>query len=65
MTSVDINSDASELKSFMKAVLPEYDESRVYVSDIKKLVRWYDAILKYVPDLFTVKKATEEKKEEQ
>ncbi len=60
---VDINSDASELKSFMKAVLPEYDESRVYVSDIKKLVRWYDAILKYVPDLFTAA-ATEEKKEE-
>ena len=36
----------------MKAVLPEYDETRVYVSDIKKLVRWYEAILKYAPELF-------------
>lgn len=58
---VDFNSDASELKAFMKAVLPEYDESRVYVSDIKKLVRWYDTILKYVPELFDVSGRTEEK----
>src|SRR6188768_1527389 len=29
---VDSNSDASELKAFMKSVLPEYDEARVYVS---------------------------------
>src|SRR5688572_13962979 len=48
---VDGNSEATELKSFLKAVLPIYDESRVYVSDIKKLVRWYDTILKYAPDL--------------
>ena len=58
---VDVNSDASELKAFMKAVLPEYDENRVYVSDIKKLVRWYESILKYVPDLFTTPQ--DEKKE--
>lgn len=60
---VDVNSDASELKAFMKAVLPEYDENRVYVSDIKKLVRWYESILKYVPDLFTTPQ--DEKKEKE
>ena len=49
---VDSNSDASELKAFMKAVLPDYDEDRVYVSDIKKLVRWYASILKFAPELF-------------
>ena len=49
---VDVNSDASELKAFMKAVLPEYDEDRVYVSDIKKLVKWYGSILKFAPELF-------------
>ena len=51
---VDGESDASELKSFMKAVLPEYDEQRVYVSDIKKLVKWYAVLLKESPDLFKV-----------
>lgn len=50
---VDGSSDSSELKSFMKAVLPEYDEERVYVSDIKKLVKWYELILKYAPEILS------------
>lgn len=60
---VDFNSDSNELKAFMKAVLPEYDENRVYVSDIKKLVRWYESILKYVPELFAASGKEEEKEE--
>jgi hypothetical protein len=58
---VDSNSDAAELKSFLKSILPEYDEDRVYVSDIKKLVKWYEVIRKYVPEILTAK--AEEKKE--
>ena len=58
---VDGNSDAGELKSFMKAILPTYDENRVYVSDIKKLVRWYEAILKYAPELLKEKSESSEK----
>jgi hypothetical protein len=53
---IDSNADPAELKAFIKSVLPEYDESRVYVSDIKKLVRWYSVLLKYVPELFEEKK---------
>ncbi len=34
-----------ELKKFMEQILPDYDQSRVYVSDIRKIVNWY-AILK-------------------
>lgn len=49
---VDSESDPAELKAFLKSVLPEYDEERVYVSDIKKLVKWYGVLLKYAPDLF-------------
>jgi hypothetical protein len=48
---VDGSSDPSELKSFLKSVLPEYDEERVYVSDIKKLVKWYSIILQYAPEI--------------
>ena len=58
---VDSNADPSELKAFVKSVLPEYDESRVYVSDIKKLVRWYAVLLKYVPEIFEEKKEDEAK----
>ena len=60
---VDGNSDSEELKSFMKAVLPTYDENRVYTSDIKKLVRWYDTILKYAPELLKDKQESKEEKQ--
>lgn len=37
-----------ELKRFMEEALPEYDESRVYVSDMKKLVTWYAIVNQFV-----------------
>jgi hypothetical protein len=52
---IDSESDASELKAFLKSILPEYDEDRVYVSDIKKLVKWYSILLKQAPELFEEK----------
>lgn len=61
---VDANSDPAELKSFLKSVLPEYDENRVYVSDIKKLVKWYDVILKNAPEILTEVKEDKKSKEE-
>jgi hypothetical protein len=48
---VDSNSDAVELKAFMKSVLPEYDEDRVYISDLKKLVKWYMVISQKAPEI--------------
>jgi hypothetical protein len=29
----------------MEKILPTYDQERVYVSDIKKLVTWYNTLL--------------------
>ena len=40
-------SDTDELKDYFSAVLPEYDRDRVYVSDIKKILGWYNLLLKY------------------
>jgi len=59
---IDAESDASELKAFLKSVLPEYDEERVYVSDIKKLVKWYGLLIKYAPELFAEEKQPDEEK---
>ncbi|MBT1696305.1 DUF5606 domain-containing protein [Fulvivirgaceae bacterium PWU4] len=61
---VDANSDPAELRSFMKSVLPEYDEDRVYISDIKKLVKWYDVMFKHAPEIFTAKEEAKETKAE-
>jgi hypothetical protein len=45
--------ESAELKSFLKSIVPDYDETRVYVSDMKKLVRWYKILLEQAPEIFT------------
>ncbi|SIQ49496.1 DUF5606 family protein [Pontibacter lucknowensis] len=37
-----------ELKSFMSDVLPDYDEDRVYISDMKKLAAWYSIVNQHI-----------------
>lgn len=63
-TDLDKNSSPEELKSFLKFILPNYDEGRVYVSDIKKLVSWYAQIVERVPEVLEAKTEEEPKKEE-
>jgi hypothetical protein len=41
----DPKSTPQELKAFMEKILPTYDHEKVYVSDIKKLVTWYNTML--------------------
>lgn len=36
----------NEIKSLFKEILPNYDEDRVYVSDMKKVFRWYNILAK-------------------
>ncbi|HHH54553.1 MAG TPA: hypothetical protein ENK91_12910 [Bacteroidetes bacterium] len=31
-----------ELKSYFEKILPDYDPDRVHVSDIKKVIKWYN-----------------------
>lgn len=40
--TISHKASSNELKEFMEEVVPEYDEERVYVSDIKKVVKWYN-----------------------
>lgn len=44
--SISHKSSDDELRTFMDGVLPNYDKERVYVSDIKKLVQWYNLLEK-------------------
>jgi hypothetical protein len=30
--------------SYFREILPEYDEERVYASDVKKIVSWYNTL---------------------
>ncbi len=37
---------------FLDSVLPDFDRSRVYISDIKKLVSWYGILCRSLPEVF-------------
>jgi hypothetical protein len=50
---VNPKSDAADLKSFLLSVLKDADTERVYTSDIKKLVSWYQTLLKYAPEVLS------------
>lgn len=52
-----------ELVSYFREVLPEFDEERVYASDIKKVLNWYNILQKrgMIADAFS---AAEKKEEE-
>ena len=41
---IDSKSDNNALKNYMLEVLPNYDQDRVYVSDMKKLFSWYNLL---------------------
>lgn len=32
------------IKSYFKSIFPEFDEERVYVSDMKKMLKWYELL---------------------
>lgn len=34
-----------KLEAYFREVLPEFDEDRVYVSDIKKIIQWYNLLV--------------------
>jgi hypothetical protein len=40
----DYKSDPAKLRDYLGEVVPEYDRDRVYVSDIKKIMHWYNIL---------------------
>lgn len=38
---VDVNAKEDEIKAYIEKIIPDYDKGRVYLSDMKKLIRWY------------------------
>jgi hypothetical protein len=63
-TGLNKNSGSDELQSFMEHILPDFDQSRVYTSDIKKLVTWYNVLSKDYPEVFAEDEATSEEEKE-
>jgi len=43
-TSISHKDEKIKLEEYFFDVLPNYDEDRVYVSDIKKVIQWYNIL---------------------
>lgn len=56
----EANADGKALKAYFEKVYPDLDFDRVYVSDMKKMIKWFQIIDKNKID---IKAKTEEEKE--
>jgi hypothetical protein len=61
--AISPKSSGSELKGYFEEILPLYDKDRVYVSDIKKVLSWYNILIEnklFDPNAVEEEEATEE-----
>lgn len=56
-------SSAEELKEFFEDVVSDYDKERVYVSDIKKVIQWYNLL--HEKEMLDFTEEEEEKEDEE
>jgi len=44
--AIDHKAPKKELEAYFSEILPDYDVDRVYQSDIKKIIQWYNLLVK-------------------
>lgn len=45
VASIDLKSDPNALRAYFAEILPDFDRERVYPTDIKKLLGWYNLLV--------------------
>ena len=58
--AISHKSKKDELEEYFFEILPDYDEDRVYPSDIKKIIQWYNLLTKNGISQFNDKYSEEE-----
>ena len=53
------NFSNNQLFDFFAQVMPDFDRDKVYASDVKKIINWYNVLSKYLPEVFTAPAAEE------
>ena len=57
VVAIDLKkASGKELSEYLAAVLPNFDRDRVYASDIKKLITWYNLLVETGHDKFEKEK---------
>ena len=63
--SISTSAKPDELRAYFAEVLPNFDRDRVYPSDIKKLISWYNLLIGVGITDFTPVEVEEEAQEEE
>ncbi len=58
--TISHKSSNQEVLSYFLEVLPDFDEDRVYASNIKKVIQWYNLLVKSGMDLSQIKEEEQE-----
>jgi hypothetical protein len=58
------NATSKEIFDFFAKVMPDFDKNRVYATDVKKIINWYNILSKNFNELFVVEKAEKTEKTE-
>ncbi|NKI26291.1 DUF5606 domain-containing protein [Arenibacter sp. 6A1] len=59
-TSIGHKEDKIKLEEYLFEILPNYDEDRVYASDIKKIIQWYNLLHDHGITDFSTEEAAED-----
>jgi hypothetical protein len=59
--AIDHKADEAEVIKFFSEVMPEYDKERVHISDIRKMIQWYNILQSAGITDFEEKKDEEDK----
>lgn len=57
--SMDAKADNDKLRAYMSEILPDYDRDRVYPSDIRKMIAWYNILIENEMTDFHIEKNEE------
>jgi hypothetical protein len=60
ITPPDLSVDNDALRAYMESVLPDHDQHKVHINDIKKMIKWFNILEPYG----ILVANTEDKKEE-
>jgi hypothetical protein len=59
----DFNDKADDLRAWFKALVPDHDEDRVHINDIRKVIKWYNFLRQYAWDEVWVEETANTDKE--
>lgn len=65
VASIDVKADSDKLRDYFGEIVPDFDRQRVYPTDIKKLIQWYNLLIENGLTDFLPEKAEEAKEAEE